>query len=334
VGRKKSNREQTEETKQSRWGFRGMTVRNWLELLIVPLVLVAIGFLFTMQQEARQQELEKQRVERERELEEQRAQDVALQGYLDQMGTLLLDDLSNPRVRTIVRARTLTVLRRLDPSRKQEVMQFLLEAELIQRVEGRGPIINLGGANLREVALIDADLTGAKLEEANLHGAELPQSFLADASLVNADLSDTNLRGADLERTDLTYADLSGANLFRAFLVSATLSEADLRSANLRSADLRSANLEGADLGPLRLAPYSGADLEYADLRKANLSDTDLSDTNLGGADLAEADGITNEELDQQARSLEGATMPNGQKYEVWLKNKNREEGEENHGST
>jgi hypothetical protein len=27
-------REPGEVTKQSRWGFRGMTVRNWLELLI------------------------------------------------------------------------------------------------------------------------------------------------------------------------------------------------------------------------------------------------------------------------------------------------------------
>jgi hypothetical protein len=43
VGPKEPNRKQGEETKQSRWGFRGMTLRNWLELLIVPLVLVGIG---------------------------------------------------------------------------------------------------------------------------------------------------------------------------------------------------------------------------------------------------------------------------------------------------
>jgi hypothetical protein len=31
---------------------------------------------------------------------------------------------------------------------------------------------------------------------------------------------------------------------------------------------------------------------------------------------------------------LEGATMLNGQKYEDWLKSKNREEGQENDGSS
>jgi hypothetical protein len=61
VGRKKSNREQTEETKQSRWGFRGMTVRDWLELFIVPLSLVVISLVFTAQQDQRQRQTENQR---------------------------------------------------------------------------------------------------------------------------------------------------------------------------------------------------------------------------------------------------------------------------------
>src|SRR5829696_9651336 len=41
----------------SSWtGFRGMTVRDWLDLLVVPLALVVISFLFTTQQDQRQQE--------------------------------------------------------------------------------------------------------------------------------------------------------------------------------------------------------------------------------------------------------------------------------------
>jgi hypothetical protein len=86
VWQTKPDREQKEETEQSRWGFRGMTVRNWLELLIVPLVLVGIGLLFEMQQANRQQAMEEQ----QQALAEQRAQDEALQAYLSQMSTLLL----------------------------------------------------------------------------------------------------------------------------------------------------------------------------------------------------------------------------------------------------
>jgi uncharacterized protein YjbI with pentapeptide repeats len=46
----------------------------------------------------------------------------------------------------------------------------------------------------------------------------------------------------------------------------------------------------------------------------------DLSGVEMSGADLRGARGVTNEQLEQQAASLEGATMPNGQKYEDWLK--------------
>jgi len=61
-----------------------MTVRDWLDLLIVPLAIVVISLLFTAQQDQRQQQIENQRAEAERKLANQRAQDEALQAYLDQ----------------------------------------------------------------------------------------------------------------------------------------------------------------------------------------------------------------------------------------------------------
>lgn len=39
-------------------------------------------------------------------------------------------------------------------------------------------------------------------------------------------------------------------------------------------------------------------------------------------AELREAKGVTQKQLEQQAKTLEGATMPNGLKYEAWLKDR------------
>jgi hypothetical protein len=127
VGRKKPGRKAEPPSKRGigwpRWtGFRGKSIWDWLQLLIVPIVLATIGLWFTQQQDARQ-----------RELEEQRAQDLALQSYLDQMSNLLLErnvreSEQGSEARTLARARTLTILPRLDPSRKTAVMQFLVEA--------------------------------------------------------------------------------------------------------------------------------------------------------------------------------------------------------------
>jgi hypothetical protein len=45
----------------------------------------------------------------------------------------------------------------------------------------------------------------------------------------------------------------------------------------------------------------------------------------LSGADLSGAVGITSEELEQQTKFLEDATMPNGLSYKDWLKSKGQQ---------
>jgi uncharacterized protein YjbI with pentapeptide repeats len=324
VWQTKPEREQKEETKQSRWGFRGKTVWDLMDLLIVPLVLVVIGLGFTMLLDARQQDLENQRAEAERELAVQRAQDEALQAYLDQMNTLLLEknlreSEEDSEARTLARARTLTVLGRVDPSRKEAIIQFLDEAELVHRVEGRGPIVMLGSADLRGAVLSDPDVNDPNLA-ANLSGANLVDAKLRDVELGFANLGDANLRYADLRDANLPYIDLRNAELGYAKLRDANLRRADLRDANLYLADLRGADLSGADLADVNL--------RYANLSGADLADVNLVDANLRGANLVDARGITVEQLEEQAKNLEGATMPNSQRYEEWLKSKNREKDE------
>jgi uncharacterized protein YjbI with pentapeptide repeats len=236
-------------------GLRGKTLWDLLQLLIVPLVLVGIGLLFEMQQAERQQALEEQqqalesrRAEAERELAEQRAQDEALQAYLDQMSNLLLEkDLRtsevNSEVRTLAQVRTLTVLERLDPSRKTAVMQFLVEAQLVQSVDEE-PIIPLAGANLSGADLSSG--TDASLQT-DLYGADLSNADLSNADLSGGtDLSGANLREANLSGADLSYAFLTEANLYKANLYKANLVVAILRDAVLSYANLSNAVLSGA----------------------------------------------------------------------------------------
>jgi uncharacterized protein YjbI with pentapeptide repeats len=286
-----------------------MTVRDWLELLIVPIAIAVAGYWFTAQQDARQQQIEDQRAASDRAIEEQRAQDAMLQAYLDQMTALLLEkDLRNSEVgsevQTLALARTLTVLERLDPSRKTEVMRFLVAAQLVQSVDGNESVI----------LLYRADLHGAELRNANLRGAQLSSTDLGYADLSYADLSRGQLAEANLNNADLSTAQLGDANLDSADLRDADLSNAYLVNAYLSNCELSNANLRGAELdgAPLYNANLHGADLREADLRSADLRKSDLTATN----------GVNVEELAQQAFSLEGATLPNGQKYEDWLRSK------------
>jgi uncharacterized protein YjbI with pentapeptide repeats len=285
----------TEFGKKSGWDL--------LQLLIVPLALAVIGFVFTMQQDQRQQQIENQRAQAERELAEQRAQDEALQAYLDQMSSLLLEkDLrqceGDSEVRTLARARTLTVISRLDPTRKVAVMEFLSEADLVGSGLESNHIISLSGADLS-----GADLGGSRSVIGSL-GAAGGHDVGTAADLFGADLAEANLIG-----TDLSNVMMYGVELFQA-----VLSGTDMTGAVLTFADLREANLREADLSP---AILSNADLSYANLRGANLSKAYLNNANLSNADLSDANlngafGVTGAQL-AKARSLEGATMPDGQ---------------------
>jgi hypothetical protein len=297
---------------------RGKTLWDWMELLLVPLALALGAAFFTWVTNTREREIEDQRikerqaleqrrteeqqkiedrrieeqqriedrrVEEQRKAELDRSREAALQAYLDRMTDLIKDGLreSEPGTeeRSIARARTLTVLRQLDGERKGLLLQFLHEARLIGTLgahEGREreeAVVDLGGADLSE-----ADLSGADLSEADLSGADL-----SGARLIGA-----NLRGADLTWADLGYAFLMEANLGKTLLI-----EANLGRALLVWADLKEANLEEASL--------SGTNLHGARVTMAKLS----------GADLTNAK-VTTEQL-AQAKSLEGATLPDGTKH-------------------
>lgn len=136
--------------------------------------LVGLGGVFTTQmvnsaledrraQQARLSE-EAQR-ERELEIENQRAQDAALQAYIGSMERLLIEENlpatpEDSKIRVVARSRTLTVLPRLDGSRKASVLQFLYEAGLIS---GETTVVKLANANLSEAYLSGAYLIGAYL---------------------------------------------------------------------------------------------------------------------------------------------------------------------------
>jgi uncharacterized protein YjbI with pentapeptide repeats len=93
--------------------------------------------------------------------------------------------------------------------------------------------------------------------------------------------------------------------------------------------------VQGADAMALLADPVVELEGRLAGLqaKRQRFAQSTLRDANLRGAKLSKADlsgakDTTSKQL-AQAKSLEGATMSNGQKYEDWLKSR----GEENSGS-
>ena len=181
--------------------------------------------------------------------------------------------------------------------------------------------------NLRaERALLEAYLEhiGTLLLEEDLRtaGEDTDVRLLARARTLAA------LDGVSGDRKVRLLEFLSETNLIRSgsageppviSLRFANLSETRLVKRSILShTDLDRAELIGANLERAKLA---NANLETAKLINADLSGADLSGADLSGANLSGAEGVRCQQT-QDAKSLDGATMPNEQKYEEWLKDR------------
>jgi uncharacterized protein YjbI with pentapeptide repeats len=323
----------------------GITLWDWMQLLVVPAVLAGIGLWFNRKQQERQREDNQAQHDLRLEIETQRAQDQALVEYMDRIGQMLRDretPLRSARTQaeeresvpdeyehwsfdrqreyhraqskqhtvaqaqvSMAHALTVDVLPRLDGRRKGRVAQFLYENGLIgqvRRVENMEGEYSLSRSE-PVIDLRDGALSGAYLRGVYLRGA--------------------NLSGAKLRGTDLRGAMLRGTDLRGAYLREADLRGADLMQATLRGADLSYGNLENTKL--------TGADLTSANLHKVDLRRTRLNQATMRGTNLRGAAGLSDKALEhklKKAKTLEGATMPNGQKYEDWLKSKGSGEDE------
>ena len=168
------------------------------------------------------------------------------------------------------------------------------------------PSESLKGARMaeftrHEVFLLLNQVRPLWLNQVDLSGLDLRNVDFARSMLANANLSDCDLRGADFRE-----ANLGGANLTNANMIGADFRKVRARGAVLRGADLREASMIEAD--------FTEADLSYCNLLAANLGGIDLTGANLTGANLTGSN--VPEHKVQQAKSLAGAIMPDGNIHE------------------
>ena len=196
-----------------------------------------------------QQERAEKFSEDQQKIADNNTKEEVLQTYFDRLSVLLIDKnliaLSNklnsgeikPEEQelldsslNLIRARTLSILRlfKNDTERKTSVIDFLIESDVI------------GKLNL--------DLFTANLSNAELPYAQLPNAKLSHAKLSNANLYNANLYNAKLDHADLDHAILSNASLCHAILCHADLSHAILCHADLSNANFGEADLSNADL--------------------------------------------------------------------------------------
>jgi len=235
--------------------------RDWLQLLVIPIILALLGWFITWYNNAQQQKLA-----------DNKQRDVVLTQYIQNMKELLLDknhalreSKENDVSRDVARALTTTTLQQLTSDEdkngqnkhKASVLLFLSLSNLIktqcpqnkdkpqqcdeswlknhyrfwsehQELRLESPIVMLGSALLGG----DIDFSGADLKEGYLEESDLNSVNLSNANLTGAYLKRANLAATRLDNANFKNAQLGGAQLFQAYLFNAkNLTNKQIKSA-------------------------------------------------------------------------------------------------------
>lgn len=218
------------------------TLWDWMQLLLVPTLLVIGAFTLNLTITRNEQKIARKRFKLEHKIAINTQQENLLHVYLDRITELLLhEDLRKSaigaEVRNIARAQTITAISRLTGDLQRNLLHFLREAGLIKNgIESS--IISLEGVEITKTVILSLNL-----KNSNLKGLDISKS-----TLLGPDFSNSNLDGASFYSCDLREGNFFKASVVHGYLsycslVNADLSEANLPEVRLAHSDLLKANL-------------------------------------------------------------------------------------------
>ena len=222
-------------------GFQKKSFWDWLQLLIIPLMLALGAFYLNSAADFRDYQI----------AQEQKHQEI-LTDYFSKMQDLIVETKKSKQTpgskesnseerlllefRPTAQALTLSVLEQLDGERKGKVITYLAESQLITVDNNKlstQPEIKLDGANLDDIELgnkgqrnsLNEDemtiidkikIKNANMKRANLSGLQLLYSELNGSNLENATLENVNFTGSTMigsrfingKITDVNFTDV------------------------------------------------------------------------------------------------------------------------------
>lgn len=177
-------------------------------------------------------------------------------------------------------------------------------------------LLMLGGSELQNAKLGEADFSATDLRGANLGGADLEKAKFIRATLAGASAKGTSFARVEAYRTDFSGLAAENASFESAELQRSNFSDAQLPNTNFTKADLGRSQFDGAEVGGSR---FSLANLARADFRKASFSkpvDFDRAFfflTRIEGVDLTASTGLVQWQIDM-ACGDDQTLLPNGLK--------------------
>jgi len=207
---------------ESKQGVRAKTLWDWLDLLVIPVVLAVIAWLYKEHEKFKNKNNEKTQ-----------RQNQALDDFIKIITDLNLNHglaTTSPKdgTKEIARSRVILILESIEGERKGEILQFLYESKLIDM----NPKLVLFGANFNKIQLSGIDLSEAEIRGAYFIDSDIQNVNIDNSIFIGCNFKNSNFSKSKVYKTDFSYSNLSGC-LFNDM----DLSSVNFEGANLSKAD-------------------------------------------------------------------------------------------------
>ena len=225
-------------------GFQKKSFWDWLQLLIVPLMLALGAFYLNSAADFRDYQI----------AQEQKHQEI-LTDYFSKMQDLIVETKKSKQTpgskesnseerlllefRPTAQALTLSVLEQLDGKRKGKVITYLAESQLITANNDNPsslPEIKLNGANLKEIVLKNVDLYSIidmKNKDRIINGIKINNANMERANLSKVNLFKSDLMGSNLENATLQNVNFAGSTMKSSRFINGQITDVDFTGVNL-----------------------------------------------------------------------------------------------------
>lgn len=216
---------------------------------LIPIILLCFFIVYILQKET----LFKEDHDKQQQIKHDEYQQWLVNTYIEGISKVLLDisDINDIDEKYFhIRTQTLMILRRLDVKRKNDILLFLYERNLIQsnqldlhgadlsHIELTCPYdfhhLQLSGVYLSKAIFINCRLLYANFDQANLFNARFINSSIQYASFIRAKLDYSYFT-----QTIVMYVNFNGSSLIQADFLQAKIFQGN----NFRNADLYQAKL-------------------------------------------------------------------------------------------
>jgi uncharacterized protein YjbI with pentapeptide repeats len=237
-------------------GFQKKSFWDWLQLLIVPLMLALGAFYLNSAADFRDYQIAQERKQQE-----------ILTDYFSKMQGLIVETKksketpgskeSNSEERLLLEFRptaqalTLSVLEQLDGKRKGKVITYLAESQLITADNNEPspqPEIELDGANLKGMVLNDVDQV---VKNGNKLRVIIKKSDMTDSRFERIGLfANSDLTGSNFSNSILTSVDFTNANMPQAKFIKGKINNVNFTDTKLKETIFDGVKLENIVVSP------------------------------------------------------------------------------------